>query len=270
MPNVQQLAARLDALEKQVKDGQQKGLLEATVVTQTNLLNQLIKAYDKNIKIVGYKYDIKDSRTYNKKTYEAWCIRVINDTLVATKVVNEDDVFVKVNGERTLIRGIISNFHPLTGQNNAAIVVAFNEASFAQQIKETVRQNRGINLGDIRIHVHLPPILDALHNEALRSRAATLDAARKAGAPRKIHCKISLSPPWISLVEVDSVGFKKSIPFKVEDGRLVDPAETMAKIALKKGKFRPYKFLSDQEKRDIPKDVLTKVSDAAVPMEGVN
>ena len=263
---ISQLSTRIDQLEQQVKDGRKEDLIEATTVTQTNLLNNLAKSYDKNIKIVGYKYEIKDSRTYDKKSYDAWCVRVLKATLVDTKIITEEDVFVTKNGEKSLIRGIVSNIHPLGSKNNSAIVVAFNEASFAHQIKDAVKQNRGLRMGDIKIHVHLPPILDSLHNEALRSRAVLIEDSRKAGAPRKIHCPISLTAPWVTLVEIDSDGGKKRIPFPVEDGRLQDPAKAMAIIALNKKKFRPYKFLSEDEKKDIPKNVLTKVDDDVVPM----
>ena len=260
------LSTRMDQLEQQVKDGRKEDLIEATTVTQTNLLNNLAKAYDKNIKIVGFKYEFKDSRTYNKKSYDAWCVRVLKATLVDTKIVNEEDVFVTENGQKFLIRGIISNVHPLGSKNNSAIVVAFNEASFAHQIKDAVRQNRNLRMGDIKIHAHLPPILDALHNEALKSRAIQLEDARKAGAPKKIHCNISLTAPWVSLIEVDGSGGKKRIPFTVEDGRLVEPAKSMAILALLKKKFKPFKFLSEDEKKEIPQNVLTKVDDVSVPM----
>ena len=227
-----------------------------TTITQTNLLNNLTKSYDKNIKIVGFKYDIKDSRTYNKKSYDAWCVRVMKGALVLTGVVKDEDVFVTTNGEKTLMRGIVSNMHPLGPKNNSAIVVAFTEASFAQQIKETVRKGKDLRLGQIKIQVHLPPILDCLHNAALKFRSEELEKARKAGKPRKIHCNISLSSPWITLIEVAADGSKSPIPFQIEDGRLIDPANAMAILALNRGKFKPFRFLSEAEKKDIPQKVM--------------
>ena len=183
-----------------------------------------------------------------------------------TKIVNEEDVFVTENGQKSLIRGIISDAHPLGSKNNSAIVIAFNEASFAHQIKDTVRQNRNLRMGDIKIHAHLPPILDSLHNEAVKLRAIQLEDARKAGAPKKIHCNISLTAPWVTLMEIDGNGGKTCIPFNVEDSRLVYPAKTMAILALLKRKFKPLKFLSEDEKKDIPQNVLTRVDDGSVPM----
>ena len=61
-------------------------------------------------------------------------VKVVTAALIATKVVEEKDVLVEENGEESLIRAVISNVHPLNGRNNAAIVIAFNEASFAQVI----------------------------------------------------------------------------------------------------------------------------------------
>ena len=253
-----QLASRLTKLEKQVAENRREDLKTATAISKTDHLNQLIKAYDKNIKIVGLVYDIKESRTFNTKSYDEWCVKVVSAALVDTKVVKEEEVFERKGGERKLIRAIVSNIHPLNGRNNAAIVVAFNEASFAQQIKETVRKDRGLSMGKIRIHVHLPPILDALHNAALKARREELEKAKREGKSRKIHCNITLSPPWIQLIEINENGVKAPIPFEVEDGRLVDPADTLATLALRergKDSFKPFKFLSEAEKKAIPRNV---------------
>ena len=181
-------------------------------------------------------------------------------------------LFEKVDGERKLIRAIISNIHPLSGRNNAAIVVAFNEASFAQQIKETVRKDRGLAMGKIKILIHLPPILDCLHNAALKARRDELDKAKKEGKVRKIHCNVILYPPWVQLVEISGNGEKNPIPFVVEDGRLADPADTLATLSLRgRGNdvFKPFKFLSEVEKRSIPQNV-TVVPPPKAPSTGVN
>ena len=99
MPNNAELAAKMNRLESSVREEVQVGVKKATIVAQINLLNQQIKAYDKNVKIVGMTYDIKDSRTFNKESYEAWCAKVIRAALVSTKVLREEDVFNVVNGE---------------------------------------------------------------------------------------------------------------------------------------------------------------------------
>ena len=79
-----------------------------------------------------------------------------------------------------------------------------------------------------------------------------LEGARKEGRPRKVHCNVRLSPPWIQLIEQSEGGVKAPIPFVVEDGRLADPAKTLAILSLKKGSFKPFKFLSEAEKKDEP------------------
>ena len=250
------LASSISNLEVQVKANLQKEMLKTTTITQTNLLNQLVKSYDKNIKIVGMTYNAKDSKSFNKKAYETWSVKVIKGAFVDTKVLKEEEVFVKTDGVLSLIRGIISNIHPLSPRNNAAIVVAFNEASFSNQIKEMIRQNRGLSLGSICIHTHLPPIIESLHNAALKARSELLERARRVNVPRKIHCNLSLYPPWVHLVEVRDGGVKEAICFVVEDGRLADPANSMAILALRNAKFVPYKILSQGDKQGIPKNVL--------------
>ena len=61
--------------------------------------------------------------------------------------------------------------------------------------------------------------------------------------------------PWITLVEIDGES-RKTVSFTVEDGRLADPARTLAIYALKSGEFRPYRMLSEEEKKDIPTGVV--------------
>ena len=144
MPTNAELHNRCNGLEAKIDEEVAKGMKASTHVTQTNLLSQQMKAYDKNIKNVGMTYDIKDSRTFNKEGYEAWASHVIKTALVDTKVVKHEDLFVvDADGNQKLMRGIISDIHPLGNRSNAAIVVAFNEASFAHQIRETIRKNQG-------------------------------------------------------------------------------------------------------------------------------
>ena len=174
---------------------------------------------------------------------------------MSTKVVRDGDLFNIVNGETKLIRGIISDLHPLGKMNNSAIVVAFVEASFAHQIRETVRKNIGLSMGKIKVLIHLPPILDALHNAALLARKEMLDEAKRIGQPRKIHCNVSMVEPWVQLVEMKD-GEKEPIPFRVQDGRLWNPADTMAVLALTNKKFVPFKLLPNAEKAAIRQGVM--------------
>lgn len=135
-----------------------------------------------------------------------------------------------------------------------------------QQIKETVRKERGLALGKVRIHIHLPPILDSLHNAALKARKEMLEKARAEGRGRRIHCNVTLTPPWIQLVEASDAAYKKPIPFTVEDGRLQNPANSLAIMALRgDGAFKPYKFLTDIERRDIAMNVIVSPPFTAPP-----
>ena len=253
------LSARIDDLEKDIAKGRQDDLLQATKITETNRLNSLVKAYDKNVKITGLTYEIKDSKNLDKKAYEAWSIGILRKSLIDTKVIKEEDVIEKQDGEAKLMRGVISNLHPLGARNNAAIVIAFVEASFANQIKDTVRKNKGLHMGKIKVQVHLPPIIDCLHNEALRARKEEIEKGKKNGIDRKIHCNVFLQSPWIQLIEVTGTD-KKPLDFQVEDGRLVDPAATLASLALKGKKFTPLKFLSKNDRESVPTNLTRPAS----------
>ena len=254
-----QLAAKIAELEKQVLEGRNKDLVTATEISEKNFLNLLAKSYDKNIRIIGLNYNIKESQSLDADAKRKWFCDILKRALVDTCVVKEEDVLDKAPDGKLLMRGIVSDIHPLAQRNGATIVIAFNEAWFANQIKETVRKSQGLKLKkgreEIRICAHLPPILEALHNEALRARRTMLETARTAGSPRKIHCNVKTDSPWIQLIEVVG-GEKRPLPFLVEDGRLADPANAMAVLELSGQKFTPYKFLSEKAKKKIPKNIL--------------
>ena len=115
----------------------------------------------------------------------------------------------------------------------------------------------------IRIYAHLPLIIDALHNEALRSRRVMIDAS---GGKRRIHCNVMMVHPWVSLIEVIN-DEKKTISFKVEDGRLVNPARSLAILALNGIKrFTPFRFLTAEQRADIQ----TNVDTVAPPIQTQN
>ena len=92
-----------------------------------------------------------------------------------------------------------------------------------------------------------------------------LEEARRLGNPRKIHCNVSLSPPWIQLVEVMQQGGKETIEFIVEDGRLQDPADALATLALNGQKFVPFKLLTPQQKAGVPKNVIRPATPLYTP-----
>ena len=251
-------------------------MLKATIITQTNNLNYLAKSYDANIKIVGLQYNIRDAKTLDEKMRLEWRSSVLRRALINTKILKEDELFEKGADGKPVLRGVVSNAHPLGGKNNSAIVVAFNVATLAHKIKEAVRRGSGLEMmkegKEIKINAHLPPILDALHNEALRARRAMIEKAKIDKKPRKIHCNIDLTDPWIHLIEVVD-GVRQPLPFTIEDGRLLDPARSMAVIALndiKNKRFTPYRFLSKEEKDAIPTNILRAATPLSARVEDDN
>ena len=124
------------------------------------------------------------------------------------------------------------------------MVVAFVESWFVSHINQKLTAGKKLT-GGIRVTPHLPPILDALRNEALKSRRALLHADPN----RKIVLKRLNRKPWIELVETVN-GRKKSIPFNVDDKRLINPALTLAKMEMEgKDTFTPKMLLSADEQR---------------------
>ena len=85
-PTAAEVNARVDLLEKKVMQGRHEDLLTATTITQSSLLDSLTKSYDKNIKINGLKYKLKDSKTYNAKSYQTWCAFVIKTAMVIPRL----------------------------------------------------------------------------------------------------------------------------------------------------------------------------------------
>ena len=142
------------------------------------------------------------------------------------------------------------------------IIVAFTESWVANDIKETVRKGgdhlemtktkRGKQTETIKLQSHLPVIVDSLRNEALRFRRARMEL----GGGKRYVCNESLKSPWITLHEIDGES-RKAIPFSVEDGRLTNPARTLAIYSLEGGEFKPFRLLSEEEKKNIPQNVMT-------------
>ena len=174
----------------------------------------------------------------------------------------DDVLFAKnANGKREL-RRIVRDAHPLGNKNNATIIVAFTESWVANDIKETVRKGgphlemtktrRGKQPETIKLHVHLPAILECLRNEALRIRRSLIAS----GGGKRYVCESSMKHPWITLSEVDGDS-RKAIPFSL-DGRLANPAKTLAIYAIHGGEFKPYRMLTEAEKKEIPTNVMTE------------
>ena len=94
-----------------------------------------------------------------------------------------------------------------------------------------------------------------------------LEKYKAEGRSRRIHCIVTLSQPWVHLVEASDNGFKMPIPFMLEDGRLADPANTLALMAIKGDtqSFKPYKYLTEEVKADIYKNVVVNPRLTAPP-----
>jgi hypothetical protein len=186
---------------------------------------------------------------------------VLQKVLVDTKLVKPEKVFYQqpkeLKGKE--IRGILRDAHPLRQSNNAPVVIAFCESWFANSIKECIKDSKGLQMGAIKVHQHLPPIIDALKNEALRCRCKMLDNERE--RVEQVMCVTTMKRPWVSLLKIME-GKKVALPFTVEDGRLAAPAKTLATLALNGNeKYVPLKYLSALERDAVPKNILVKAEE---------
>ena len=66
-------------------------------------------------------------------------------------------------------------------------------------------------------------------------------------------------------MEVKEGGGKEPIPFRVEDGRLANPADALATLALNGQKFVPFKLLSAVQKAVIPRNVIRDALPNSIP-----
>ena len=210
-----------------------------------------MKSYSDNVYIKGMKFSIKDAQgdeEKEEKFRESALLVLVEQGLLPAK-----RVFVQGSGPEKgrILRGVVRHAHPLGGKDNGTVVIAFLESWFAGQVN--FRLNSGKKLkGGIRVVMHMPPILDALRNEALKARRQMPTA----DANRKIHLHKSLRRPWIQLVEARN-GKKEPIDFPVDDSRLVNPSLTLAKME-KEGRdiFTPKMFLAPSIRDKIPPGVV--------------
>lgn len=250
--NIQTLRKKIADLEKKVEKGCEEDRLRVLEIEKEDVLNNQMKAYENNIKIVGWVYDMKEAQKKDEESKRKWRLKVLQTLLVDTKLVKAS-LIIRNN---ILVSGVLRDCHPLSSKQNAPIVVAFTESWLANQIKEKAKNPKGLTLNKLKIHAHLPPIIDALKNEALRERKRMLEE----DGTHKIICVTPFRKPWVSLFKI--VNDKKvPLSFIVEDGRLQYPAKTLAEIALKGGsKFIPLKFLPEAERDAIPKNILVEVA----------
>jgi hypothetical protein len=119
---------------------------------------------------------------------------VIQTLLVDTKLVKASLVI----RNNILVSGVLRDAHPLSSKINAPIVIAFTESWLAKQIKEKAKNPKKLTLGKLKIHAHLPPIIDALKHEALRERKRMLEE----DGTHKIICTTLFRKPWVALFKI--------------------------------------------------------------------
>lgn len=241
------LEKRVAAVEKQQKQDKLYGLMKQ----KKQLLNAEMKSYSDNFAIKGIKYAMKDVQGDEEKEerFREKVMRVfVDQALISAK-----HIFVGGNGpdKGRILRGVVRHAHPVGKKDNATVVVAFLESWFVQKVN--TKLNGGKKLKDgIRIVPHMPPILDALRNEALKVRRTMMAE----DSTKKIIMKKMLKKPWIALAEVRN-GRKVDIDFPVEDGRLVNPALTLARMELEgKDTFTPKMFLHADEQAKFPPSMV--------------
>ena len=237
--------ASLSVLERRVADleeRQKKQSLFAIVRQKKDLLNSEVKAYSNNFVIKGIKFSIKDVQGDDDKE-EQFRVKMVR-VFVDQGLVSFDRVFgPKVNGRDRILTGVLRHCHPLGSRDNCSVVVAFLESWLAGHINKRLAAGKKLKDG-VRITPHLPPIIDALRNAALKYRRDELSV----NPNRKLVMKTLLRQPWIQLVEVKN-GKKVPIDFDVDDRRLLNPAVTLAKLEVLGKAFKPKAFLSDEERR---------------------
>ena len=221
-PGIAALEKRVSALEH----GRKKDELRILTAQKKDLLNAEVKSYSNNFFVKGMKYAIKDVQGDEEKEEKfrekALKIFVDQGLLPAKKL------FVLGNGpdKGRILRGVLRHAHPVGTRDNSTVVVAFLESWFAGQVNHKFNSGKKLKDG-IRISQHMPPIIDALRNEALKARKDII--AEETG--RRIIMKKSLRQPWIQLVELKD-GRKTPIDFPVDDDRLNNPALTLAKLEM--------------------------------------
>ena len=254
--------------------------VRCATVEKEDWLNSQCKSMEVDVKVTGLHYRVKEFQKKNAKGRAEWRADMLRRIFVDTRVI-EEDILYESRGGKKVLRDVIRNMHPLgqkdkTSQIGPAIIIAFTQSSVANDIKEVVRKDAGIELvktkrggrdpEKIKIFSHLPPILEALRNECLRERRIHKAKEVAEEGTKRFICNESLTWPWISLVVIDGES-KTQIPFKLEDARLADPARTLALNHLRGvRKFTPFHVLTADEKRIIGPEVTTSIDN---PTEGL-
>ena len=256
------------ALEKIIDDKIDEAKREVVAIEKRAWLENQCKQFENNIKISGLQYAIKDYYGKNAAGRREWRAAIIQRALVDTNVIAEDILFAKNSNGKKELKRVVRDVHPLGNRDNATIIVAFVESWVANDIKETVRkggdqlnmtkQQRKKAPEVIKVNSHYPVILECLRNEALRARRSLIAAAAGNDTKRYI-CNDTMKHPWVVLYEIENAN-RKPVPFEVEDGRLVDPARTLAILSINNlGEFKPYRMLSADDKKEVPTGVMTEI-----------
>ena len=263
-------ANAMEAMKAGLKSSMEDMVLQSATVEKEDLLNSIVKSQECNIKVSGVHYRVKEFQKRNAKARNEWRAEMIRRILVDTNIVDEDILFETRNNKKVL-RDVIRDMHPLSQKDKSAVVgptiiIAFTQSMLANDIKEKVRKDAGIQMTKqkrgreaevIRITSHLPPILEAVRNECLRERRSRIEAS---GGTARYICDESLRWPWISLLKVEA-DKKTQVPFKVEDPRLADPARALAYDHLRGiRKFTPYFLLNAQQKEALGPPTMTRLS----------
>ena len=239
------LEERVAELEKKDRQNQ----LFVMMKEKKDLLNAEMKSYSDNLLIKGLKFSIKAAQK-DEAAEEEFRVYVLK-TLVDQGLVPAKKLFVpKGEDKGSILRGVLRHAHPLGSKDNCTVVVAFLESWFAASINTKLVNGKKLT-GGIRVCQHMPLILDALQNEALKARRSFLAADRG----RKIILKSTLKAPWIQLIESKD-GAKTELAFEVEDSRLANPPLTLAKLEREDKQFIQLPFLSREQKAAIPKATI--------------
>ena len=238
--------------------------IDIVAIEKQAWLDNQCKQFENNIKVSGLLYSVSDYYKKNATARREWRQEIVQRALVDTNIMAEEVLFAKNSNGKKELRRIVRDAHPLGNRDNATVVIAFTESWVANDIKETVRKGQGLVLQRkitrnkteiIKVNAHYPAIIECLRNEALKARRALITAGD--GTKRYI-CNDSMKFPWVRLYEIEGET-RKAIPFAVEDGRLADPARTLAIYAVSGGEFKPYRMLSNDEKKNIVTNIPTTV-----------
>ena len=210
-----------------------------------------MKSYSDNFLLKGVVYLIKDAQG-SEEIEEKFREKILR-IFVDQGLLQARRLFVCGNGPEKgrILRGVVRHIHPLTAKDNASVVVAFLESWLAGMINQKLNGGKRLKDG-IHVIPHVPPIIDALRNNALKYRVDV----KRTDPNRRIIMSKTLKSPWIQLLEVKN-GKKTAIDFPVDDKRLVKPAVTLAKLELKgRDSFTPKALLQPDEKEQCGEGVV--------------